>query len=726
MYWPTPQDYNEAIQNPDHVFCDQELKWSCAELDQLGLPRPISGGFATVYKMNCGDRSVAVRCFLRNIKDQQERYKHIGDFVHSDHLPYTVDFEYLEKGILIKGNWYPILKMEWVEGHLLNEYVELNLNVKDNLVDLAERFRLMVKELAQAGVGHGDLQHGNIMVIGGELRLVDYDGMYVPALRGKQSNELGHRHYQHPKRSKEHYEPYIDNFSAWSIDTSLSAICEDASLWQQLTAGDECLLFREADYRDPTASKAFAVLENHPSEEIRRNCRLLRSFLQTPLEDVPPLHGTTHDASHIQALPPWMEGPDWIRQQAIMENINANAGAVKRETAAKAAAVGLQAPETPVELAAPAPHLVPASGDSQPHLPSAAPQSIVSLQPLTPAQKPQPPASSGQAPPRQTAPRAGAARPAPPGETTKQLWLFVMVIFALYVVVMFFNETSFSEVRNGKSEPTRLGARSERQRSAKDLDQLLLSGNTALMKDNPTEAIASFREALQIAEENLAADSPQKMQSLLGLSKSYLLGGQPKKAGPYLTQLLRVAPSGDDPSLYKEAERLHALYFMEMGDYGSAAWHLDRKIHSEDMSDAARGQKLRSALLLAKCGLRQTTSSVKVGMEYFKEGVHYLGNDSDTAQACVKLVLDELPNMNHQARLPALRELRALAGSCDQTTRVRLLSRLKKAESDAGNSAQAAEIEKAIAVELQQTPPDRDPRFARSQRFTGLQERKLP
>ena len=59
--------------------------------------------------------------------------------------------------------------------------------------------------LERAGIAHGDLQHGNIFVVDDELKLIDYDGMFVPRLAGCRSNELGIEHYQHPQRKEHHF-----------------------------------------------------------------------------------------------------------------------------------------------------------------------------------------------------------------------------------------------------------------------------------------------------------------------------------------------------------------------------------------------------------------------------------------------------------------------------------------------------------------------------------------
>jgi hypothetical protein len=59
MAWPTPQDYNEAVQNPHLNFSDAELKAGDLEVTPMGLPRVASGAFASVYRMHTGKRDVA-------------------------------------------------------------------------------------------------------------------------------------------------------------------------------------------------------------------------------------------------------------------------------------------------------------------------------------------------------------------------------------------------------------------------------------------------------------------------------------------------------------------------------------------------------------------------------------------------------------------------------------------------------------------------------------------
>lgn len=285
--WPTPQEYNEAIQTPQLCFSDPDLRKTKIALNSLGLPKSASGAFASVYKATNGSTSWAVRCFLSNRPEQSERYQHISDFVLFDNLDSTVDFHYLTEGVQVKGQWYPCLKMVWVEGPTLDQYIESNFKDSVKMTDLLKSFHQMVGELEGAGIGHGDLQHGNIIVTEKGLRLVDYDALFVPALAGLKSLEFGHPNYQHPQRTENHYDPDVDNFSCWLIHASLLAIAIDPSLYRSLGGGDEALIFKRKDLLDPEDSPAFATLLSHDSEHIRETALLIKRMLWAAPDSIP-------------------------------------------------------------------------------------------------------------------------------------------------------------------------------------------------------------------------------------------------------------------------------------------------------------------------------------------------------------------------------------------------------------------------------------------------------
>src|SRR5688572_19846800 len=114
--WPLASDYQEAIQNPRFCFTDPELQQGSVFTDKLGLPRPDSGNFATVYRVTAPSRQKwAVRCFTRDVPDHRGRYDAISAFIKASKLPWMVSFEYRTDGIRAKGRMWPIVKMEWVD-----------------------------------------------------------------------------------------------------------------------------------------------------------------------------------------------------------------------------------------------------------------------------------------------------------------------------------------------------------------------------------------------------------------------------------------------------------------------------------------------------------------------------------------------------------------------------------------------------------------------------------
>lgn len=304
MSWPAPQDYNEAVQNPHLAFADADLMLGQPELTPLGLPRPISGNFACVYKMQTSNGTWAARCFMKEVPDLQERYKAISEYLAQGRLPYTVPFTYNPRGLRVQGRPFPLLKMQWVQGQSLNTFVEEVLGYPDTLLSTARFWAKMMGDLRAANVAHGDLQHGNVLVVGDQLRLVDYDGMFVPALAGKESNELGHRNYQLPSRTALDYGPYLDNFSAWVIYVSLIALAVHPEFWQAHGGGDECLLFRKADFEDPGASALLRDLLASPHAQLRLLVETFTAFFPLAPWEVPALDGNL-PAIKIEPPKPW-------------------------------------------------------------------------------------------------------------------------------------------------------------------------------------------------------------------------------------------------------------------------------------------------------------------------------------------------------------------------------------------------------------------------------------
>ncbi len=285
--WPTPQDYNEAVQTPSLCFADLELKSGVADVNEFGLPRPISGGFASVYRLRGDRRDLAVRCFLNRISNRAERYESILKCLQDIAPSWAVPCEFLSNGMQIGGLWYPIVKMQWVQGQSLSAWIEAHLAEPQRLRDMAVKLRMLVSHLQDLSIAHGDLQPANIIVMDNDsLKLVDYDGMFVPSLSGTESNELGHKNFQHPSRQASDFNHRLDNFSICLLTSSMEILACDASLWHQLSCADEALLFRQPDLIDPDHSYAFSILENHSDPSIVNKARILRTVCHGAIDAI--------------------------------------------------------------------------------------------------------------------------------------------------------------------------------------------------------------------------------------------------------------------------------------------------------------------------------------------------------------------------------------------------------------------------------------------------------
>jgi hypothetical protein len=292
VQFPSGAQYREALQNTSFCFQDPDLRGGIPVLDPLGLPRPISGNNASVFNIAGHDgRRWAVKCFTRYAQDQERRYVAISHHLAQLSYPWKVSFQFLHNGILVQGEWRPVLKMEWIQATDLVRFIEAHLWEPAVLAGLAKRFADMVAELAAAGIAHGDLQHGNILVApNGRLRLIDYDGMFVGALELLGANEKGHVNYQSPARSLNQWGADLDRFSAWVIYLSLVALTLDPTLWGRLRAeGDECLLFRGDDYLDPASSQALLALQTSSNDQLRALASVVERLWSTDLQSLPPL-----------------------------------------------------------------------------------------------------------------------------------------------------------------------------------------------------------------------------------------------------------------------------------------------------------------------------------------------------------------------------------------------------------------------------------------------------
>ncbi len=255
MQYPLISEYIEAIRSAEDNF--DQYNALRPVLDDKGNPVMSISSFAVVFKMRDEQtkRLYAVKCFIRYQEGRHESYRRIAEELEFVSSPYFVHFRFLEKELFVDSSQgdveeYPVLVMDWVEGEPLDRYLRAHLRDAYALQLLAYRFCRMGAWLLSQPFAHGDLKPDNILVkADGSLVLVDYDGMFVPAMQGEQAGELGSPDFRHPLRTAADFNEHIDDFSVASIALSLKAIALQPSLYDQFAASDR-LLFAASDYMD--------------------------------------------------------------------------------------------------------------------------------------------------------------------------------------------------------------------------------------------------------------------------------------------------------------------------------------------------------------------------------------------------------------------------------------------------------------------------------------------
>jgi hypothetical protein len=312
--YPSFNEYQAALQSPALCFSSPDLKAGQVETDLWGLPRVRSGGFALTYRLASKGRSLAVRCFHRHVPDRSLRYAAISQYLSAAPSDIFIPVRFVPNGVRVRESWYPLTYMNWVEGETLEACLVRSAGDHTALLRLSAEFLRLVGELERLQVAHGDLSHLNILVSGGKMVLVDYDGMYVPALQGKKSCELGNVHFQHPGRSESAYNPCLDRFSEIVIYLALAALAANPRLLDKYESG-EGLLFQRKDFLNPFASPLLQEIEALPGlaapvAQFRRVCASdfsrvprLADFLDARALDLPRREALPDPVAHTEAAP---------------------------------------------------------------------------------------------------------------------------------------------------------------------------------------------------------------------------------------------------------------------------------------------------------------------------------------------------------------------------------------------------------------------------------------
>lgn len=266
MQYPLISEYLAAIQDA-HDNLDK-LSHLVPVLDKHGEPYRSSGAFAVVFKMKDEQtgKCYALKCFTEEQEGRAKAYHQITEELEFVDSSYITSVKYLEKELFVdskcEDDEFPVLLMDWIEGETMETFIAENYTDSYEMSMLCYRFCKMAAWLRSQSFAHGDIKPDNIIVRpDGTLTLVDYDGMFVPAMKGQKSPTIGTKDFSHPLRTIDDFDETIDDFSLVSIALSLKAISLDSSLLQSYGASDR-LLFSATDYLDLSKSKIFTALQS--------------------------------------------------------------------------------------------------------------------------------------------------------------------------------------------------------------------------------------------------------------------------------------------------------------------------------------------------------------------------------------------------------------------------------------------------------------------------------
>jgi hypothetical protein len=260
------------------------LTGGITEAGRYGAPTAVTGQRAVVVPIVVDGRKVAARFWLADPAGSRWRIDAVARAVDDDPSLPLLRPEWIADAIEVGGRTYPGMLTDWVDGRPLQDAVDELVEQADRagLRSLAERCRAAFIALDRAGVVHGDLQHGNVLVAStGDVVLVDYDSVWV---RGNPVGGLehGHPNYRHPAAAAlPAGRPSGDSFPALVIVGALTWLAEDPGLWKHHHG--ENLILDAADLAVPETAGIWTELDALQGRESRDlEHRLLLALASDP------------------------------------------------------------------------------------------------------------------------------------------------------------------------------------------------------------------------------------------------------------------------------------------------------------------------------------------------------------------------------------------------------------------------------------------------------------
>ena len=325
MRYPMPDEIINSVNTPGLILVPEVRRGNFSR-NKHGRLLTYSGGFGIIFQFSTGGKTYAFRCWHKDPGDSvnAQKYQVMSNYLSAHSCVYFLPFTYQTEGIVVDGAKYPTLTMEWGHGPLLKEFLEGHLQQRSKLMSLADELEEMFVCLHRLKIAHGDLQHGNILVSStGKPLLLDYDSVFVPALRGEKATIVGYENYQHPGRKRQQtLNEKMDYFSEVIILLSVLGIALNPDLWTRYKVAEtEGLLFGKPDFADLIHSSIYADLRALRNRKVDFLLDVLGTYLK--MNDISKLVSVWEFTEYLALSKPSVQGTvslaDYINLQTELK-----------------------------------------------------------------------------------------------------------------------------------------------------------------------------------------------------------------------------------------------------------------------------------------------------------------------------------------------------------------------------------------------------------------------
>jgi hypothetical protein len=281
-HWPTRYDYELALEDLPTNMLDPELRQGNLERHKqtsMLIYRGRPDSHTCLYRID--DKMIRCFCHAQEERiaydDILARYKALDLFYRENHtrISALIPIQYVEHGMnidcykrdlfldemveFIETRKMPFVKMDFIHGRALNDFIALSYQDKEKMRALKDAWVKMIREMDALRMAHGDLDLTNVLVIENPeykqigLKLIDYDNTWIPAFTGFHYPlpEQGHEFFQHPSffGKSRTFNETIDRFAALVIYISLQVLIDYPHLYISWQMNDNRLLFSPGDYQ---------------------------------------------------------------------------------------------------------------------------------------------------------------------------------------------------------------------------------------------------------------------------------------------------------------------------------------------------------------------------------------------------------------------------------------------------------------------------------------------